>query len=283
MTNAELENHLYQSILPEYGEREANAIRRFLFSALHGYSSAQWLLIRHEQAAPELADAVNQAIPALLRHVPVQYIVGKTWFCDLEFMVKPGVLIPRPETEALVMMIAEKYGNSTGMCVLDIGTGSGAIAVSLAVLLDNPVVEAFDISPVALEVAAANARRHNRLVSFRQVDILDRQAWPSGEAYDLIVSNPPYVKESEKMFMQPNVLKYEPELALFVEDMDALKFYRAIAGFALLNLKPNGSLWFEINETEGDNIRQMLTEMGFCNIHILNDLHDKQRYACGRR
>ncbi|HCT71578.1 MAG TPA: peptide chain release factor N(5)-glutamine methyltransferase [Bacteroidales bacterium] len=283
MTNRELERHLFDSIKPVYGEREARAIQRFLFRALHGLSDAEWLLIRNDEANSEFESTVKQAIPSLIQQMPVQYVAGKTWFCNLGFVVKPGVLIPRPETEALVTRIAEKFMDTSGLRVLDIGTGSGAIAVSLSVLLNRPEITAFDISDAALEIASANAEMHNRNVRFYKVDILDKKTWPEGGLYDLIVSNPPYVKESEKAFMQPNVLKYEPGLALFVDDHDALKFYSAIAEFAGINLKPGGSLWFEINEAEGDNIRQLLTEMRFSHVDILTDLSGEQRFASAIR
>ncbi|WP_236695677.1 peptide chain release factor N(5)-glutamine methyltransferase [Lentimicrobium saccharophilum] len=283
MTNRELEKHLFNSIVSVYGEREARAIQRFLFRGLHGLSDAEWLLIRNDEATSEFESAVKQAIPSLIQQMPVQYVAGKTWFCNLEFVLKPGVLIPRPETEALVMRIAEKYSDFSGLRVLDIGTGSGAIAVSLSVLLTRPEITAFDISDIAIEIASANAEKHNHSVRFYKVDILDKSSWPAEDLYDLIVSNPPYVKESEKVFMQPNVLKYEPVLALFVDDHDALIFYRSIAEFAWINLKPGGSLWFEINEAEGDNIRQLLTEMGFSHVEILTDLSGKQRFASAIR
>lgn len=283
MTNRELEKHLFNSIVSLYGEREAKAIQRFLFRALHGLSDVEWLLIRNDEAMSEFESSVKQAIPSLIQQMPVQYVAGKTWFCNLELMVKPGVLIPRPETEALVMRIAEKYSGFSGLRVLDIGTGSGAIAVSLSVLLDKPEITAFDISNIALEIASANAEKHNRNVKFYNIDILDKRTWPKDGPYDLIVSNPPYVKESEKIFMQPNVLKFEPALALFVDDQDALKFYRAITEFAGINLRPGGSLWFEINETEGENLKQLMIEMGFSQVEILTDLSGKQRFASAIR
>ena len=283
MTNRELEKHLFDSIVSVYGEREARAIQRFLFRALHGLSDAEWLLIRNDESMYEFESTVKQAIPFLIQQMPVQYVAGKTWFCNLEFVLKPGVLIPRPETESLVTRIAEKYSNFSGLRVLDIGTGSGAIAVSLSVLLDKPEITAFDISDIALGIASANAEKHNRNVKFYKVDILDRSSWPEEALFDLIVSNPPYVKESEKVFMQPNVLKYEPALALFVDDHDALEFYRVIGEFAGINLRPGGSLWFEINETEGENLKELLTEMGFSHVEILTDLSGKQRFASAIR
>jgi len=279
MTNGELEQYLTKALAPVYGLREARAIQRFLFRALHSLSDVEWLLIRNDEAIPEFEEAVKQSIPSLIQQMPVQYLTGKTWFCDLEFEVNQGVLIPRPETETLVMMVAEKYKDAGSLRMLDIGTGSGAIAVSLAVLLSNADVTAFDISDIALEVAAANARKHSRDIMFYKADILDAGKWPQAGCFDIIISNPPYVKESERIHMQPNVLNYEPALALFVEDQDALKYYRAIMDYAVRFLKPGGALWFEINENEGENIRRLLLERGFSHVSILKDLADKYRFA----
>ncbi|MHC1773931.1 MAG: peptide chain release factor N(5)-glutamine methyltransferase [Lentimicrobium sp.] len=277
MKYSELENRVIESLISQYGKAESRSIQRFLFECFTGIEPAAYLLIRQNEAGEVFEERILHAISQLVECVPVQYVTGVTWFCGFKFEVRPGVLIPRPETEELVLIIVQKYSQSQGLKVLDIGTGSGAIAISLDLMLNQAVVSAIDISPAALEIARENAASNKSGVSVSETDILNRSAWDRFGKFDLIVSNPPYVKLSEKSFMRRNVLEYEPEIALFVNDEDPLLFYRAIAEFAFWHLEAGGELWFEINESEGSDISVLLNSAGFEKIQIYPDYNNKPR------
>ncbi len=277
MTYRELENKVVDSLTRQYGHSEARSIQRFLFECYTGMEPAKYLFVRNEEAGKEFEERIIQAIGQLREFIPVQYVTGLTWFCGFKFNVMPGVLIPRPETEEMVMKIVRKYEKFSRLSVLDIGTGSGAIAISLFQLLLNPVVAAIDISVEALSVAKENSVLNESTVSFLQADILNRSELVSFGKFNLIVSNPPYIRKSERHLMRRNVLDYEPETALFVEDSNPLLFYRAIAEFGIEHLEEGGELWLEINETEGENISVLLEEIGFTNVEIFLDFQTKPR------
>ena len=204
---------------------------------------------------------------------PIQYVLGKTNFMDLEFKVNSSVLIPRPETEELVRLMLKE--NLDGKEILDIGTGSGCIAISLAKNLPNSKVSALDISIDALEVAKENARLNNVNIEFIHADIFEYQ---SDKKYDVIVSNPPYVTESEKMLMKQNVLGFEPESALFVEDKKPLKYYSSILNFSKTNLSKDGLLFFEINQMFEKNLNSEINSY-FYNVAFHKDLFNKSRFC----
>ena len=195
------------------------------------------------------------ALERLKTHEPIQYILGKTRFMDLEFMVNSSVLIPRPETEEFVRLMLKE--NLDGKEILDIGTGSGCIAISLAKNLPNSKVSALDISSDALEITKENARLNNVNIEFINANIFK---YKSDKKYDVIVSNPPYVLESEKLLMKKNVLDYEPEIALFVDDSDPLKYYEFIINFSKNHFNQNGQIFFEINENKRKGIENILDE-----------------------
>ncbi|HOI88858.1 MAG TPA: methyltransferase domain-containing protein, partial [Lentimicrobium sp.] len=179
MTNKQLEQLVIQSLEPLYGIEEARSLQRYLFRALTAFDGlSEWLLIRDKEAGKDLETDIRKALDELLTYKPIQYVTGKVWFCDFEFMVRPGVLIPRPETEELVYLIRNRCNNRRGLRILDIGTGSGAIAVSLAKLLKDADVEATDVSDEALSIAAVNAGKLGAGVGFRKEDILNP---PDGE------------------------------------------------------------------------------------------------------
>ena len=222
-------------------------------------------------------------IHRLQAHEPVQYVLGETEFAGFKLKVSPAVLIPRPETEELVAWIAQEQAATAGPVppiFLDMGTGSGAIALALAKLLAPVRAIALDISPAALALAQENALAQHTLIDFRQVDMLalvgagSTLEWP---IFDFIVSNPPYVMASEAGAMHPNVLDHEPHLALFVPDDDPLRFYRAIGQFARHHLKPGGPLYLEINEQLGAATSQLLRSIGFQHLQIRPDVHGKDR------
>ncbi len=223
-------------------------------------------------------DKFQNAIDRLKKYEPIQYILGDTEFYGLKFKVNPSVLIPRPETEELVAWIIDCYSEisqESQLKVLDIGTGSGCIAITLAKNLTNANVYALDVSEEALKTAKQNATNNDVSIEFIQADILD---WDFGDLqFDIIVSNPPYVRELEKEAMSANVLNHEPHLALFVEDNDALLFYRKITEVANRILNPNGHLFFEINEVLGDSTKELLVDNNFNNIELKKDIFVKDR------
>jgi release factor glutamine methyltransferase len=220
-------------------------------------------------------DKFLKAIVGLKKHQPIQYILGDTEFYGLVFKVSPSVLIPRPETEELVDWIIKDSKEKQNISILDIGTGSGCIAVTLAKKLPNAKLFALDVSAEALKLAIINAETNEVEVEFIEADILD---WDFGDLkFDIIVSNPPYVRELEKEAMSANVLNHEPHLALFVKDDDALLFYRTITDVANKILKPKGQLFFEINENLGEDTKQLLVDAGYENIELKQDVFDKNR------
>lgn len=211
---------------------------------------------------------------------PVQYIEGKAFFCDLTFHVEPGVLIPRPETAELVQWVEGDMKSVEKPSLLDVGTGSGCIAVALASLLPGAEVDAVDVSPNALRIAKLNAEQNGVDVRFSLVDILSQQ--PEG-SYNAIVSNPPYICQSERVSMHQNVLDYEPELALFVPDEDPLLFYGRIAQVGLEILQPGGFLYYEINERFGAETVDMLQHMGYTHVQLRKDFYGKDRMVRASR
>ncbi len=218
---------------------------------------------------------VSKALERLKQDEPLQYVLGTTEFYDLSFYVNSNVLIPRPETEELVHLIIDRH-RGEAVRILDIGTGSGCIPIALKRNIKNVKVAACDVSLDALSIARKNADLNFAEVDFFQCDILEKRDWQEG-SYDVIVSNPPYVTNSEKEAMRPNVLKYEPHLALFVEDHDPLLFYITIADYAMEHLTSGGSLYFEINEAYGLVICTMLIDRGFVNVELFQDIFEKDR------
>ncbi|MBK5214098.1 MAG: peptide chain release factor N(5)-glutamine methyltransferase [Flavobacteriaceae bacterium] len=227
----------------------------------------------------EAFEKFQRAVLRLKNHEPIQYIIGETEFFGLPFKVNKHTLIPRPETEELVEYIISEQKpithNSQLITILDIGTGSGCIAIALAKNLPNSKISAIDISGEALNIARQNAALNGVEVAFFHTDILKAQSLP--KLYDLIVSNPPYVRELEKKQMQQNVLNHEPESALYVSDEDPLLFYRAISQLAKKHLKPNGKLFFEINEYLAVELTKHLKVEGFQNIEVKKDIFGKDR------
>ena len=221
---------------------------------------------------------IHFAVKDLMKHRPLQYVLGETEFCNSRFFVDEDVLIPRPETEELVeMIISENKNNSVPMRILDIGTGSGCIAVSLANTIDSDVY-AVDISSAALNIARKNSALNNVSVEFIELDILnvvDCQEVP--DEIDIIVSNPPYVRDLEKSQMQSNVLEFEPSLALFVKDNKSLIFYEAISKIAVKKLKTNGVLWFEINEYLAKETSHLVAAY-FEKVEVFNDYKGRPRF-----
>lgn len=273
MTFQALREYVLQSLSGNYSREEILSFFGLLLENYLAVSQVEAALNPHEEIPREAVIKIQQAVRRLQNYEPVQYILGETEFFGLNFRVNKNCLIPRPETEELVDWILSVVKRDA--IVLDIGTGSGCIAVSLAKHLPEATVHALDISGEALKIAAENAVRNNVQVRFIEEDVLLSETLPL--RYDLIVSNPPYVRESEKKLMAPNVLNFEPAQALFVEDTDPLLFYRKIARLARRFLNPGGRLFFEINEYFSAEILDLLTAKEFREIELKKDIFGKFR------
>ena len=258
-----------------YDAREARSIALVALAELAGLPLSALLT---DPGAPMAADGFEAMAAQLAAGRPVQYVVGHTEFYGHRFAVREGVLIPRPETEELVSWVV--HDERRARALLDVGTGSGCIAVTLARLIPESRITAVDISEKALSIARENARRLDAKVDFRQGDALGELFPGQREQFDLIVSNPPYIPRSEKASIRVNVTGYEPAEALFVEDGDPLIFYRAIARNARRLLRPGGRLYFEIHENFADETFRMLTREGFPDTAVRRDLNDKNRMTC---
>ena len=265
-----------EALSPLYDSREATAIAREVVCRVCGYTFSQ-LVINYDSECN--IENLQTIIDQLSASRPVQYVTGVAEFYDLEFKVCEGVLIPRPETAELVAQIVAD--THPGAKILDVGTGSGAIAVALAKSIEGAKVTAVDISDVALEIAAENAERNGVNIAFNKADALGDMS-SLGE-FDIIVSNPPYIPQSDIVRMERNVVDYEPHTALFVADDDALCFYRSIAQNGVKMLRMGGALYFEIYEQFGKQIRQMLEQMGYNDIVVAKDIFGKERMVWSRR
>lgn len=256
-----------------YPESEISGFVRIIIEHLTK-SSYQLALLNQTEFSDKQKDELSSILERLVSFEPIQYILGETEFFGLPFIVNENTLIPRPETEELVELILAENTKSD-LRILDIGTGSGAIAIALAKQMNDAKVSAWDISFKALDVAVLNSKINNVDIEFKRVDVLGD--CPKDKQFDIIVSNPPYVLESEKGSMEDNVLQYEPYTALFVPDNDALLFYRRIAHIAKDLLSPNGKLYFEINQAKGKDTIEMLENKGFSNVALFQDLSKRDR------
>lgn len=270
---------IHNSLHNHYSHGETVALTRILVTELLGIKESIYFLKDPVMLSNEQKRMLDGALARLQEYCPIQYILGYQDFCDLRFAVNASVLIPRPETQELVTWIAND-ANGTER-ILDIGTGSGCIAVSLAHKLPCCRVSAWDISPDALSVARQNSMANGTKVEFEQKDILSYVPWR--EKFDIIVSNPPYIKETEKSAMESNVTDHEPHIALFVPDDDPLLFYRSIAEKAQSMLFPSGRLYFEINRAHGNEIIEMLCTMGYTDVELRKDFADNDRMIKAKR
>jgi release factor glutamine methyltransferase len=264
-----------------YDKREAANIADWVIEHVTGQRKIERIVYKDLPVFEQQQQTLQTITNELLQHKPVQYVLHEAWFYNMKLYVNENVLIPRPETEELVELIVEKtiedsklQGQST---VLDIGTGSGCIAIALKKKMGNLKVFAIDISANALGVAQQNATQQNVEINYMQVDFLDKSKWEELPAFDIIVSNPPYIRKSEDRLMAPNVLKYEPHVALFVPDEDALKFYKAIADFAKMHLQLNGSVYVEINEGLAAQVITVFEQANFKKVRAKKDLQGKDR------
>ena len=263
-----------------YPNTEIDGFKRLIFEAVCGWGFTEQVAKKQERISVADFEKIESIVSRLINFEPIQYILEETEFYGLRLKVNPSVLIPRSETEELVQWIIQSK-LPVNARFLDIGTGSGCIALALKNQLKNTEITGIDISEMALETAIKNARLNNLDVRFFQADILKWEAF-SWEKYDVIVSNPPYIRESEKQQMHANVLEHEPPNALFVTDSDPLVFYRAISAFSRKYLTEKGMLYFEINENLGSEICELLLGNGFGDIEIRKDINGKNRMVCCR-
>lgn len=276
----DIERYIRTELDELYPEGELRMFTQMLFEAYMGWSTAQLLLHRDDTINQSDLLKFHWAVEDLKQYRPIQHIIGYTDFCDCRIAVSPDVLIPRPETEEIVLRATELL-NDSGANVqegnfLDLCTGSGCIAIALAKQFPKAKVYAVDISAKALDLAQKNAERNHVAVEFVQSDILQETIALPCPTFDLIISNPPYIQEKERCNMERNVLEYEPSLALFVPDKDPLKFYRAIGLYALQHLTCKGLLILEINEHLGSATCQLLQSIGFVT-QLLQDFRGKDR------
>lgn len=269
---------LWRTLEPLYGNGEARAVTDYVLDVCFGLSKADILCGAVEEMTAEKTAELNKIFGRLMEGEPVQYVLGRAEFCGRWFNVRPGVLIPRPETEELCAWITADSKASGSPKVLDIGTGSGCIAITLQLDMPESKVTAWDISADALDVARENAQQLGANVNFVKQDALN--AKPEGE-WDVIVSNPPYICEKEKKDMAVNVLEHEPQTALFVPDADPLLFYRAITRLAVQTLSKGGRLYFEINPIYADDTCRMMRAEGMTAVELRSDMYGKQRMAKG--
>lgn len=272
----ELNERIRRELAPLYGGREAAAMARVIWEHLRGWQPVDVAL----HGADAAGEATEADIDGILRRAtggePLQYILGEARFFGLTLGVDRSTLIPRPETEGLVQLVIDDAGERPDLRVLDVGTGSGAVALALARNLRFPHVRAIDISEAALEVARGNARRLKADVDFVRADIF--RCDPAPDSLDIVVSNPPYVLENERAEMERNVLGYEPSSAIFAPDGDPVAFYRAIARVAVKALVHGGRLYFELNPLTAREVAETVSRAGMDNVELLRDIHGRMRY-----
>ena len=271
--------HFTEVLTVKFPQREAEQLMRILLEDLFGIDLKRQLMNPELRIDEFQHFQLEQAVKRLLAGEPVQYVTGMARFGDILIKVSPSVLIPRPETEEMVQKICASMPKEKPMRIWDIGTGSGCIAIALAKHFENAEVIAFDVSEEALQMAMENAESNGAKVTFVQDDIMNPTSDFFAQPVDLVVSNPPYVCDSERAAMEANVLDWEPETALFVPDDDPLLFYRQILALAKNQLNPQGQIWFEINERMGEEMLSLCCEMGFPKAEILEDFAGKRRFC----
>jgi release factor glutamine methyltransferase len=271
---------LIQQLLSLYENGEAVAIADLVIEHLTGINKNERLLRKEKTLSLEEEDQLQHFTQQLLENKPVQYVLQEAWFADMKFMVTEAVLIPRPETEELVELILNDYKKNIhtteAFSILDIGTGSGCIPISLKKKIPNTAITAIDISEATIAIAKKNAVANEVNIHFMRIDFLDEYSWQSLETYNYIVSNPPYIAQAESAEMEQNVLSYEPHLALFVADSDPLIFYRKIAAFGITHLKRNGVVFVELNQALGKETVELFSSFGYQCI-LKKDMQGKDR------
>jgi len=265
-----------QGLLASYDYNEATQLVSILFEHYAGLTRKDLILFPDLKVDEKVEMNIKFAVERLMKHEPVQYITGFAHFCGNEFRVSPEVLIPRPETEELVEWVLDDHHSKRGLRILDVGTGSGCIAISLWLRFQDALVEAWDFSEEALQVARINNQVLNAGVCFCKVNFLDSKAWP-GENYDIVISNPPYIPKSKRSILPVNVALFEPGTALFVPDDDPLIFYRRLAEFAHQQHNCGTSVYAELHEDHAKDVCTLFEEYKFSAIEIRKDLNGRNR------
>ncbi len=279
----DIRDHYYNELKKIFPPCEAQRMLEIIIEDLLQIPKMKIMLHPETRISESELLKVHFACKELKNHKPIQYITGKTNFYGLDLEVNKNVLIPRPETEELVVWILSETSEAKKLSILDIGTGSGAIALSVKYHRKSFDVSSCDISKEALSVAKKNADNLGLSIQLIETDILNKNSWPIFQEYDLIVSNPPYVSHAEKVLMKANVLNYEPHQALFVADEDPLQFYRIILEFSKSHLKKGGKVFFEINENFGAEMTGLFEGFNFENITLKNDLSERNRMISGKK
>ena len=273
---------MFEQLSTIYPNQEIESLSLLIFEKILGLSRIQIRMNPNETVSAANLAQIKEIINRLIHFEPIQYVLGETEFYGCNFIVNPSVLIPRQETEELVDWIIRDC-NLLNPKILDLGTGSGCIPIALMKNLRGSAAEGWDISKEALLIANENAIRNLVDVNFKCIDIFNPPDSLKSEKYDIIVSNPPYVTFSEKELMHQNVIQFEPHLALFVPDTDALVFYRKIAEMAIRQLKPGGHLYLEINEKFGNETAELLALKGFISVNLRKDIHGRDRMIRGEK
>ncbi|MBC7589088.1 MAG: peptide chain release factor N(5)-glutamine methyltransferase [Chitinophagaceae bacterium] len=280
MTMQETYQQLFIQLKKLYDDREAANIANMIFEQVTGMGKVDRLLQKSTSLSTIQQTKLKGFITELLKHKPVQYVLGEAWFAGMPFLVDEHVLIPRPETEELVQLVASSIMQRTTSIIniLDIGTGSGCIPIAIKKLLPNAAITSIDVSEKALKIAQQNAINLHANINFQLLDFLEESNWNSLPIFDIIVSNPPYIKQSTSAAMAEHVLQYEPHVALFVPDNDALLFYKKIAAFSKNNLAKNGKIMVEINEALGAETIALFNDYGL-NAQLKKDMQGKDRFV----
>lgn len=279
----DIRSHYRRKLAEVYSEQEADILLFNLMVEFTGYTRAEILANRENTISESELLKIHFGAKELMNHKPLQYIIEKAEFYGLNFKVNSKVLIPRPETEELVDRIIKTGIPFEKAKIIDIGTGSGCIAITLKKYFPKAEIIAVDISEFALGVASYNANRNNVSIDFRKLDFLYELARKKLGSFDLIVSNPPYVRPSEKELMKKNVIDYEPPVALYVDEQDPLTFYRAIATFCKYHLNKNGNFFCEINQYLGHEIVKIFVSEGFLDTEISEDMFGNTRFISGTK
>lgn len=281
ITIGALNRQIIKELTSIYGTGEAKAMSRLIFQHLKNWNQTQLIINSDMPASDYLVSSVNSIIQRLNTHEPIQYILGKAYFYGITLSVDRSTLIPRPETQELVDLIVDEAQDTPDLNALDIATGSGAIAIALSRALPFSKVEAIDISKDALNIAEKNAQDLHADIKFEHADVFKYN--PQPDSFDIIVSNPPYIDESEKGEMDANVLEYEPHTALFVPDDNPLIFYKRIADISFTALHEGGRLYFEINPRHSLELSTMLLKIGFEDVKVIKDIHQRNRFISCRK
>jgi release factor glutamine methyltransferase len=277
MTITEAGKNISQAIRHIYEESEALNIAEMLMEHVTNQSRIELAMNKNYLLSDAQLKLLNESVARLQKHEPIQYIIHESWFANMKFYVDQNVLIPRPETEELADWIIKELRNKPEVRILDIGTGSGCIAIALKKNLPDSEIWGCDISEEALNIARMNADALDTTIDFVVLDFLDKPQQEQLPSVDIIVSNPPYVTQAEKKEMRQNVTDYEPAAALFVPDNDPLIFYKAIAGFGKEKLNANGKIYVEINETLGEQVKNLFITNGYKSAELKKDMQEKSR------